>query len=97
MSFVLGRLTGTSRYGPVAQLEERIHGMDEVRGSSPLRSTSSKLPSEIRIRVVPRKVLSSRRDERLFCCPWIAGWSARPSCFSETYNECVGKLPGEDV
>ena len=28
------------QYGPVAQLEERIHGMDEVRGSSPLRSTS---------------------------------------------------------
>jgi hypothetical protein len=25
--------------GPVAQLGERIHGMDEVRGSSPLRST----------------------------------------------------------
>src|SRR6266702_4578094 len=28
-------------FGPVAQLEERIHGMDEVRGSSPLRSTIS--------------------------------------------------------
>src|SRR5438876_11093015 len=28
-------------FGPVAQLEERIHGMDEVRGRSPLRSTIS--------------------------------------------------------
>jgi hypothetical protein len=27
------------QYGPVAQLEERIHGMDEVRSSSLLRST----------------------------------------------------------
>ena len=31
--------TYTHTYGPVAQLEERIHGMDEVRGSIPLRST----------------------------------------------------------
>ncbi len=28
-----------TQHGPVAQLEERIHGMDEVRGSSPLIST----------------------------------------------------------
>jgi hypothetical protein len=25
--------------GPVAQLEERFHGMEEVVGSSPIRST----------------------------------------------------------
>ena len=28
-----------STYGPVAQLGERLHGMEEVRGSNPLRST----------------------------------------------------------
>ena len=27
--------------GPVAQLGERLHGMEEVRGSNPLRSTNA--------------------------------------------------------
>jgi hypothetical protein len=27
--------------GPVAQLEERFHGMEEVVGSTPIRSTRS--------------------------------------------------------
>ena len=54
------------RYGPVAQLGERLHGMEEVRGSNPLRSTIFCLRSKIR--VVPRNDLSSLTDERFFCC-----------------------------
>ena len=35
---ILGFHTRTTP-GPVAQLGERLHGMEEVRGSNPLRST----------------------------------------------------------
>ena len=49
--------------GPVAQLVERLHGMEEVRGSNPLRSTTTPRP---KIRVVPRNNLSSLTDERFF-------------------------------
>jgi hypothetical protein len=31
--------------GPLAQLVERFHGMEEVSGSSPLRSTKNDCPS----------------------------------------------------
>jgi hypothetical protein len=34
---------GEELNGPVAQLVERLHGMEEVRGSNPLRSTTSKM------------------------------------------------------
>src|SRR5690242_4689467 len=54
----------TMFYGPVAQLGERLYGMEKVRGSSPLRSTAYILRSKIR--VVPRKNLSSLMDERFF-------------------------------
>src|SRR6266567_6178659 len=49
-------------YGPVAQLGERLYGMEKVRGSSPLRSTACTLRSKIG--VVPRKNLSSLMGER---------------------------------
>jgi hypothetical protein len=74
--------------------------MDEVRGSSPLRSTIS---SEIeKIRVVPRKNLSSREDERFFdyCCNFYYTWTGRlrrpkgkTEFFGDTPNPGKGLRP----
>src|SRR5437762_3569700 len=58
-----------SIHGPVAQLGERLYGMEKVRGSSPLRSTTFILNRKIR--VVPRKDLSSLRMKDLFLVSFI--------------------------
>ncbi len=39
MSYIDSLIVQEFSYGPVAQLGERLHGMEEVRGSNPLRST----------------------------------------------------------
>ncbi len=43
----VGVRSNVDPFGGIAQLVERIHGMDEVRGSSPLASTSESGPSRM--------------------------------------------------
>ncbi len=51
--------TGEKSHGAVAQLVAHLHGMEGVRGSSPLSSTRIESPSRVtreglrRVRVVP--------------------------------------------
>jgi hypothetical protein len=50
----------------VAQLGARLNGIEKVRGSNPLSSTSFSCPSVKAMRVVPRRVLRPEWIEGFF-------------------------------
>ena len=71
-----------TEYGGIAQLGERLNGIQEVSGSIPLISTKSE----------KSEPFSYRRRVRIFCFPWIR--EAGITCFSyELIFLTVGDLP----
>src|SRR5690606_38115077 len=67
------------QFGAVAQLGERLHGMQEVVGSSPISSTSTRL--------TPRNVekAKGRNDQRL---------SRKPTVVSDEVSHATTAQPG---
>ena len=55
--------------GPVAQLGARFHGMEEVVGSNPTRSTNLPVPS---MEFIPMPQARQRNPYHLLCCLAVA-------------------------